>query len=157
MYLILKHLSVVRSGGKESLGMTAETKVARKMIELIEGWNFANVAMINPDGSPYVATMWVDHEADLVTLNTIVGRKKQKLLSRDPRVSIAINNSSNPHEAVFIQGKVVASVEGSEAQQHADRLAKKYLKLDRYPLPPGEKRITFKVRPTKITSWPPSS
>jgi PPOX class probable F420-dependent enzyme len=131
--------------------MPNESKLSKKMIDLIEGWNFANVAMTNPDGSPYVVTMWVDHEGDFLLLNTPVGSKKHRNLSRDPRVSIAINNSSNPHEALFIQGKIVEAIEGQEAEEHIHRLAKKYLKLEKYPLAPGERRIKYKVMPIKVT------
>ena len=57
-----------------------------------------------------------------MVLNTIVGRKKRKVLSRKPRVSIAMDNSSNPHEALFIQGRVTGAVEGKDAEEHVNKL-----------------------------------
>ncbi|MEM3670763.1 MAG: PPOX class F420-dependent oxidoreductase [Thermoprotei archaeon] len=131
-------------------------KLPQKAIELIEGKNFANIATVESNGWPHVTTVWVDREGDTILVNTAVGRKKHRNLSRDPRVSLAINNVSNPYEAVFIQGKVVQAVEGNEAENHIHKLSKKYTGRDKYPLAPGEKRVLYKIEPVKVVTWPPS-
>ncbi|MGB6462598.1 MAG: hypothetical protein WA799_00010 [Nitrosotalea sp.] len=51
---------------------------------------------------------------------------------------------------VSIRGKIVElTTNGAEA--HIDKLAKRYLGVDKYPLrAPGEKRIILKIRADKI-------
>lgn len=132
------------------------SKLSSKAVELIEGKNFAHIATLDSNGWPHVTTVWVDHDGDHVLVNTAVGRKKHRNLSKDPRVALAIGNTSNPYEAVFIQGKVVQAVEGEDAEKHIHKLAKKYMGKDRYPLAPGEKRILYRIEPFKVVTWPPS-
>ena len=125
-------------------------KLTEKAIRLIEGKNFANLATLLPDGSPHVTPVWVDHEGDVVLINTSVGRVKQKNTSRDPRIAISIANQDNPYEKVIIRGRVVAQTfEGAEA--HIDKLAKKYTGATKYQrAQPGEKRIIMEIEPIKI-------
>jgi len=103
-----------------------------------------------------VTTVWVDHDGDYILVNTAAGRRKHKNLSKDPRVSLAIVNTSNPYEAVFIRGRVTEAVEGKEAEAHIHKLSKKYTGRDQYPLAPGERRVMYRIEPLKVMTWPPS-
>jgi hypothetical protein len=82
-------------------------------------------------------------------------RLKQKNVSRDPRVSISMVDEDNPYSMVTIKGRVVEqTTEG--ADEHIDKLAKRYLNADRYPAhSPSVKRIILKVKPEKIFYLPP--
>jgi hypothetical protein len=52
---------------------------------------------------------------------------------------------------VSVRGKVVEQINGNAAEQHIDKLAKKYLGKDKYPgHAPGEKRIILKIKPEHI-------
>ena len=52
---------------------------------------------------------------------------------------------------VTARGKVVEQIKGKEAEDHADKLAKKYLGIDKYPRrAPDEVRILLKIKPEKI-------
>jgi PPOX class probable F420-dependent enzyme len=119
--------------------------------ELLEEDNFANVAVIRPDGTPHVVPVWVDVENGYITLNSAEGRVWPRLARRDPRVTITVQNTDNPYEYVTIQGHVEeATHEG--ADEHIDSLAKKYLNEDRYPFRrPGEQRIKFRIVPDRVT------
>jgi PPOX class probable F420-dependent enzyme len=125
-------------------------KLTANAIRLIEGKNFAHLATLMPDGSPHVTPVWIDHENDLLLVNTAVGRLKQKNSTRDHRVAISIANQENPYDKVVIRGRVVAQTyEGAEA--HIDKLAKKYTGANKYERSrPDEKRIIIKIEPTKI-------
>ena len=46
--------------------------------KLIEAKTFANIATLMPDGSPHVTQTWVDHDGDLVLINTIEGSQKHR-------------------------------------------------------------------------------
>ena len=64
---------------------------------------------------------------------TAVGRTKQKNISRDQKVALALVDQNNQYDMVTARGKVVEQIKGKEAEDHADKLAKKYLGIDKYP------------------------
>ncbi|HEY6668654.1 MAG TPA: PPOX class F420-dependent oxidoreductase, partial [Candidatus Nitrosopolaris sp.] len=100
--------------------------------------------------SPQVTPTWIDVEDDVVLINTAEGRIKHKNISRDPRVAISIVDRNNPYNMATIRGKVIGQT-NQDADEHIDKLAKKYLGVDRYPgRSPNEKRIILKVKPEKI-------
>ena len=130
------------------------TKLAPKVISLIEGKNFAHLATISSDGSPHVAPVWVDHEGDIILINTAVGRAKQRNVSKDPRVSISIADEKNPYDRITIKGRVIEQTKHG-ADAHIDKLAKKYTGSDKYQnRQPGEQRIIFKIEPIRVISSP---
>jgi PPOX class probable F420-dependent enzyme len=118
--------------------------------ELLEERNFSAVATIAADGSPHVAVAWVHPEGDEVWLNSAEGRIWPENLRRDPRVTLTVANLDNPYEYVSIKGHVIEMTpEG--ADDHIDKLAKKYLDKDTYPFrKDGEVRLIVKVRPEKV-------
>ena len=120
--------------------------------------NFAFLSTINRDGSPQVTPTWIDLDEvhGLVLINTAVGRLKQKNVSRDPRVSISmIDGRDNPYSMVTIRGKVIEQSKVG-ADEHIDKLARKYLNTDRYPAhSPNISRIILKIKPDKILYLPP--
>ena len=120
--------------------------------------NFAFISTINKDGSPQVTPTWIDldEKHGLILINTAVGRLKQKNVSRDPRVSISmIDGRVNPYSMVTIKGKVIEQSK-SGADEHIDKLARKYLNTDKYPAhSPNVTRIILKIRPEKISYLPP--
>lgn len=123
--------------------MSKLPELAHKLIT--EGRNFAAVATLMPDGSPQVSIVWIDSDGEHVIFNTAEGRAKAKNLRRDPRVAVTVINSENPYEQVMIRGHVV-EVTHNGADTHIDRLAKKYLGVDRYPYrEPGEQRVIVKI------------
>ena len=103
------------------------------------------------DGSPQVTPMWVDIENDYILVNTAIGRLKQKNISRDPRVALAIAEQNNPYDMVTIRGEVIEQITGVSAEEHIDKLAKKYIGRDKFPnRSPGEERIILKIKPERI-------
>jgi PPOX class probable F420-dependent enzyme len=123
-------------------------ELARKLIT--EGKNFASVATLMPDGSPQVSVVWIDTDGRHILFNTAKGRLKERNLRRDPRVALSIINSQNPYQEVMIRGRVVEITQDG-ADTHIDKLAKKYLGVDKYPFrQPGEQRVIIKIAPEKI-------
>lgn len=127
-------------------------EITEPVIKLLEGKNFAFFSTLMKDGSPQITPVWIDWEknTNTILINTAEGRLKQENVSRDPRVAISITDHNNPYEMVTIRGKVIGqNTEG--AIEHADKLAKKYMGLDKYPYhSPNEKRIILKIKPEKI-------
>lgn len=80
-------------------------------------------------------------------VNSAQGRQKDRNMRRDPRVALAILDPENPYRFLEIRGRVVEITEKG-ADEHIDRLAKKYLKLDKYPYrQPGEVRVLYRIQP----------
>ncbi len=126
------------------------TKLTKTAIDMIDGRNFGHLATLMSDGSPQVTPVWVDREDNLILVNTAVGRTKQRNLTRDPRVAIDVVDQENPYKMVSIRGRITSQIQEG-ADEHIDRLAKKYLGKDKYPFrQPGEKRIILKIEPEKI-------
>ena len=113
-------------------------------IEIIEGKNFAYLATSMPDGSPHVSPVWIDRDGDMLLVNTVPGRTKQKNISRDPRVAISMTQEKNPYRHLFIRGKVIEQTQQG-ALDHINRLARKYLGKD-YPWN-DRNRIILKIEP----------
>jgi PPOX class probable F420-dependent enzyme len=119
--------------------------------------NFAHLATIMPDGSPQVTPVWVDIDEKFILVNTAEGRQKPRNIRRDPRVAIDVVSRDDPYRMVTIRGRVV-EVTGEGADDHIDKLAKKYLGQDKYPFrAPGEQRVILKIEPEFVTAWPPAA
>jgi PPOX class probable F420-dependent enzyme len=118
---------------------------------IIEGPNFASLATLMPDGSPHVSTIWIDHDGDDVVFNTAEGRVKTANIRRDPRVAISVFERSDADEQVVIRGTIV-EITRDGADDHIDKLAKKYLGVDDYPWRnPALPRLLFRVRPDRVS------
>ncbi|MDH2907426.1 MAG: PPOX class F420-dependent oxidoreductase [Candidatus Nitrosotalea sp.] len=128
-----------------------------QVAQLIEDKNLAFVATLMKNNSPQITPVWIDLIDGKIIVNTAEGRVKQRNVSRDPRVAISIVDRNNPYNMVTIQGQVVEqTTEGADG--HIDKMAKKYLGVDKYPFTvPGEKRILLKIVPQKIFHMIPRS
>lgn len=121
--------------------------------KLLEGRNFAHLATLLPDGSPQVTIVWVDYDGHHVLVNTAEGRQKPRNLRRDARVAVSVANQENPYQTVAIRGHVVELTHDG-ADEHIDKLAKKYLGEDKYPFrQPGEQRVVVKIEPERVTPY----
>ena len=118
---------------------------------LIEGKEFWHVATVNPDGSPQVTPMWVMTRNGNIVLNSALGRRKTRNLEQNPRVAMSLIDPENPYKNMQVQGRVVDTVTGDQAEADIDTLSEKYTGKTPYPWrSPGEQRITFLVEPTKV-------
>jgi PPOX class probable F420-dependent enzyme len=113
---------------------------------------FANLGTLMPDGRPQVTPVWIDLDGDFVVFNSAKGRQKDKNVRRDPRVALSIVDPDNPYRYLEIRGRV-AEITEHGANEHIDKLAKKYLGVDKYPYgQPGEVRVMYKVQPEHTTT-----
>ena len=107
----------------------------------------AHLATVMPDGSPQVTPVWFDFTDGKRRINTARGRIKDRNMTEQSRVAVAILDPDDPYRYVQIRGKVVRiTEEGADA--HVDSLAKKYLGQDKYPFArPGEVRVIYEIEP----------
>ena len=127
-----------------------------EIMPLLHDKNFVFVATIMEDGSPQITPTWVDVEQDgTVLVNTAMGRVKQKNVTRDPRIAVSVIDKNNPYHTASIRGKVMEQTRQG-ADEHIDKMAKKYLGMDRYPgRSPGEERVILRIKPEKVAHMKP--
>lgn len=126
------------------------TKIPEAFRDLLTTPSFAALATLNADGSPQVSPVWFDTEGEHIVVNSARGRVKDKNLRRDPRVALSIQDPANPYRYLGLQGRVVEITEQG-AEEHIDRMARKYLGKDKYPFrQPGEVRVLYKIEIQRV-------
>jgi PPOX class probable F420-dependent enzyme len=125
--------------------------ISEPVAKILKKGTFAFLGTVLKDGSPHVTPTWIDmEENNIILVNTAEGRIKQKNISRDPRVSISMVDDENPYSMVTIKGRVIEQTTDG-ADEHIDKLARKYLNIDRYPGHSTQiKRIILKIKPEKV-------
>jgi PPOX class probable F420-dependent enzyme len=117
--------------------------------ELFHKKAFAHLATMMKDGTPQVTPVWCDFDGTHVIINSAKGRTKDKNMRRNPNVALSIQDPDNPYRYIAVRGKVVDITE-SGADDHIDRMAKKYRGVDKYPnRAPGEVRVIYKILPDR--------
>lgn len=117
---------------------------------------FAVLATINQDGTPQLTTMWYLLEDNgTITMNTKVGRAKERNMRRDPRISICIEDDYN---FLTINGNVemINDTEISQhdiyrlsARYHGEEKAKRQVR-EKFS---KEKRVTLRLKPEHIIEY----
>jgi hypothetical protein len=121
--------------------------IPEKYRDLFNKRAFASLATLMPDGRPQVTPVWVDVDGDNVLINSAKGRQKDRNLRRDPRVALAIVDPDNPYRYLELRGRVIEITEDG-ADAHIDKMAKKYLGVDKYPYrQPNETRVLYRIQP----------
>ena len=115
---------------------------------LTEKKAFANIATIQPDGSPQVTPVWFDYTNGIVRVNTAKGRIKARNLSVGSKVALAILDPDNAYRYIQIRGTVTKETEDG-AVAHIDSLEKKYLDKDVYPWHNDKDvRVIYEITPS---------
>jgi PPOX class probable F420-dependent enzyme len=122
-----------------------------RALELFDqGANFVAIATEGKTGRPRLAVIWADAEDGRVAVNSAEGRSWPQNLRRHPEVALVVVNRQNPYEYAEVYGRVVEDTHAG-ADDHIDRLAKKYLDVDEYPgRREGEQRIKFLIEPERV-------
>ena len=129
--------------------MSAE--IPEQYKDLFDKKAFASLATVMPNGQPKVTPVWCDFDGSHVIVNSAKGRRKDRNMRSDPRVSLAISDPDNPYRYLEIRGTVVRITEEG-ADDHIDSMAKKYMGLDKYPYrQPGEVRVVYKIEPQRFS------
>jgi PPOX class probable F420-dependent enzyme len=127
-------------------------KIPASHQDILKKKAFAHFATLMPDGTPQVSPVWVDEQDGYVLINSAAGRVKDKNVRQNPQVAISATDPDNPYRMVAIRGRVVEyKTEG--ADDHIDKMAKKYMDKDKYPFrQPGEQRVIYKIEPKSVST-----
>lgn len=66
--------------------------------------NIAKIATLNADGSPYVNPIWYEYDGVYFYLGARARSQAVKNILRDGRVCLCIDEPTQPHTRVVIQG-----------------------------------------------------
>jgi PPOX class probable F420-dependent enzyme len=121
-----------------------------KAAKLLLGRNWGNLVDLRPDGSPHVTPVWVDYDGEHVLVNSAYGRLKVRNIQRDPRVAIDVLPADD-QQSGYVSVSGTAELVDEGADEHIDKLAKKYLGVDEYPFrSPGERRVIIRITPERV-------
>jgi PPOX class probable F420-dependent enzyme len=132
--------------------------IPERYLDLFGKKAFGNLATLMPDGSPQVTPVWVDFDGARIIVNSARGRQKDRNIKRNPAVALTLSDPGNPYRYLEVRGQVVEITEEG-ASEHIDKMAKKYLGVDRYPnRAPGEVRVLYRIEPLHVTfmGWAPA-
>ncbi|MGY5129185.1 PPOX class F420-dependent oxidoreductase [Streptomyces nigrescens] len=120
--------------------------------QLLDTPVFVTVTTVQPDGSPQASPVWVKRDGDDLLISTTVGRRKEKNIRRDPRVSVVVQPSDAPYTYAEVRGTASLSTEGG--QELIDELSRKYTgKLYADFNPAGvtdDERVVVRITPRKV-------
>ncbi|GAA4686398.1 hypothetical protein GCM10023347_47230 [Streptomyces chumphonensis] len=120
--------------------------------QLLDTKVFITVATIQPDGGPQTSPVWVKRDGDDVLFSTTLGRRKEKNLRRDPRISIVVQPADRPYQYAEIRGRATITTEGG--QELIDELSMKYVGKPYGEFNPGSAqeadRVVIRVTPDKV-------
>ena len=110
---------------------------------------YGHVVTLTAKGQPRLTMVWMDGDGDEVLFNTAEGRKKLEDLRRDPRVVVSVQDHNSPQIYAVFHGKARTITEDG-AHAHIDKLAKRFLGVDKYPGPATEKRLIVRISVDRI-------
>jgi PPOX class probable F420-dependent enzyme len=114
--------------------------------------NFGILGTVRPDGSPQLTSVWIDWDGQHVLFNTSEGRMKERYLRRDARATLLVADRNDPYKWVSVSGRVDLTNEG--ADEHTDKLAKKYLGVEEYPWrDPAETRVIGRLNVEHVNTY----
>lgn len=123
--------------------------IPEKYVDLMQKKAFLQLATLMPDGSPQVSPVWFEYDGTHILINSAKGRVKDNNMRRDARVGMDIIDPDNPYRHISIRGRVGEITERG-ADEHIDKLTKKYTGQDKYPYRgPGEVRVIYKIKPER--------
>ena len=123
--------------------------------KVLEDKAYGHVVTFNEKGQPQVTMVWMDVDGNEALFNTADGRKKPQNVRRDPRIIVSIQNRTDPQSYLVLHGMATVTDVGADA--HADKLAKRFLGVDKYPYrQPGEKRLIVRVKIDRVGGFGPS-
>jgi PPOX class probable F420-dependent enzyme len=131
-------------------------ELSEKARAYLQELRFAVLATINQDGTPQLSTMWYLLEEDgTITMNTKVGRAKERNMRRDSRISICIEDGYN---FLTINGTVEMIDDPEIAQHDIYRLAARYYGEEKarrqmHEKFSQEKRVSLHLKPEHIIEY----
>ena len=119
---------------------------------LLDEPNPAVLATVNPDGSPQTSVVWVRRDGNELLISTAAGRRKERNVRRDPRVSLTVYDHDDPQQYAEVRG--LAEVSEDVGRKLAVQLAEEYegpgAGAEYLQLPPEVVRVVVRITPERV-------
>ncbi len=120
--------------------------------KLLDEPNPAVLGTINPDGSPQTSVVWVARDGSDLLISTAAGRRKERNVQRDPRVSLSVYDRDDPEQYAEVRG--LAAVTEDIGRALAVQLAEEYegpgAGEEYLRLPPEVVRVVVRITPQRV-------
>ena len=116
----------------------------------------ADLATVNPDGSPHVAPVWFRWDGDVVKVFTQTTAVKVRNIRNDARVSMAVSKQDAPYGYVIVNGTAEISNEGIPDEVRAMAIHYKGEVEGEIYIQQALREMEFcllTITPTKIIGW----
>jgi PPOX class probable F420-dependent enzyme len=119
--------------------------LSAKAKALLDSKALGMLGIVSEDGSAQVTPVWITRDGETPVFNIVTGRLKERIMRRDPRVTLTIVDPADAFSYVELRGRVEFQ-EGPVARDTIDFLAKKYIGQDRYPwAQPADERVNCRM------------
>ncbi len=94
------------------------------------GTRTGKAALTRKDGSPHITPIWFVLDGADLYFNTAVNSLKGRILRRDPRIAICVDDQEPPYAFVIMKGQAELSEELDEMKVWATRIGGRYMGVD---------------------------
>lgn len=95
------------------------------------GTRTGKLGVTRADGSPHVTPIWFVLDGDDVVFNTAADSIKGRVLRRNPRLSICVDDDTPPYAYVLITAEATISEDPAELRKWATVLGGRYMGAER--------------------------
>lgn len=119
--------------------------------DLLESAALAHVATLGPGGEPQSTPVWFEWDGAHIRFSQTTRQQKQRNLRRDPRIALSIVDPHNPYRYLEVRG-IAITFEEDHDRAFLDRMARKYLGVERYPWHrEGDVHVTIVILPQRTS------
>ena len=95
---------------------------------LLEGTRTAKIACVRSNGAPVVSPVWFILDGDDILFTTMNTSLKYKLMLREPRVSICVDDDKYPYGFAVLKGRAsIHHMPVPELLQWSTKIARRYV------------------------------
>ena len=94
------------------------------------GTRTGKAALTRKDGSPHVTPVWFVLDGDDLVFTTWHESLKAKILQRDPRITICVDDQEPPYSFVIVKGVASLSEDLGELRTWATKIGGRYMGVD---------------------------
>ncbi|MCP9947528.1 MULTISPECIES: PPOX class F420-dependent oxidoreductase [Actinomadura] len=98
---------------------------------VMEGTRTGKAGVTRKDGTPHVTPIWFVLDGDALMFNTSGQSVKGRVLARDPRVSICVDDQTPPYSYVLIQAEAEIVEDLDESLRWATAIGARYMGPER--------------------------
>jgi len=120
------------------------------------------LSVMPKSGRPNLTPMWFDYEGDKILVNVASHRKKTDWIRKSPQMTMLLINPANMYHWISFKITVEQElseddpVHGARVTAHLNKIAKKYVNADVYPLRDpsiDERRVLFVCKVDNIATF----